>query len=130
MTYYVGNEYNLSDLLGQDNPRYFYGLARTDGGINDGTLYFYKIDQLSSTASIMLNVPGPSANNYETFEYGVDFFDGRLATDHSRPYPNLAFDQYRWDNKNCYYYIDSSGELVVRINQVYPYSQSQIISAN
>jgi hypothetical protein len=130
MTYYVGNEYNLNDLLGEGNPRYFYGLTRQDGGIDDGTLYFYRIDQLSSTASIMLNVPGASANNYETFEYGVDFFDGRLATDHSRPYPNLAFDQYRWDNKNCYYYIDSSGELVVRINQVYPYSQSQIISAN
>jgi hypothetical protein len=129
MTYYIGNEYNLGDLLGEGNPRYLYGLQRVDGGANDGTLYFYKIDQLSSTASLTLNVPGSSANNFENFEYGVDFFDGRLATDHSRPYPNLVFDQYRWDNKNCYYYIDSAGELVVRINQSYTYSALQIISA-
>jgi hypothetical protein len=125
MTYYVGNEYSLNDILGDGNPRYFYGLQRTD----DGTLYFYKVDQLSSSASIAINVPGPNTGNFENFEYGVDFFDGRLATDHSRPYPNFVFDQYRWDNKNCYYYLDNTGELVVRINQVYNYSQAQIVSA-
>ena len=121
MTYYVGNEYNLNDLLGEGNPRYFYGLRRTDGGSNDGTLYFNKIDQLSSDETITLNRPGTTANNFENFEYGIDFFDGRLATDHSRPYPNLYFDQYRFDNKNCYYYINANGELVVRINKVYTY---------
>ena len=124
MTYYVGNEYNLNDLLGDGNPRFFYGLRRTE----DGTLYFNKIDQLSSTDTITLNVPGSNSNNFENFEYGIDFFDGRLATDHSRPYPNLYFDQYRFDSKNCYYYINSNGELVVRINQAYTYSQSQIVS--
>jgi len=125
MTYYVGNEYNLNDLLGDGNPRYLYALARND----DGTLYFYKIDQLSSSASVAINVPGPTSGNFENFEYGVDFFDGRLATDHSRPYPNLVFDQYRWDNKNCYYYLDNTGELVVRINQPYTYTAAQIVSA-
>ena len=124
MTYYVGNEYNLGDLLGEGNPRFFYGLQRTE----DGTLYFYKIDQLRDTDTITLNVPGPNDSNFEQFEYGIDFFDGRLAVDHSRPYPNLVFDQYRWDGKNCYYYINANGELVVRINQVYSYSQDQIIS--
>jgi len=124
MTYYVGNEYSVNDILGEGNPRYFYGLQRLD----DGTLYFYKVDQIASSAAITVNVPGPSAYNFEDFEYGVDFFDGRLATDHSRPYPNLVFDQYRWDSKNCYYYLDSSGELVVRINQAYTYSASQIVS--
>jgi hypothetical protein len=125
MTYYVGNEYSLNDILGDGNPRYFYGLARQD----DGTLLFYKVDQLSSSASIAINVPGPNTANFENFEYGVDFFDGRLATDHSRPYPNLAFDQYRWDNKNCYYYLDNTGELVVRINQVYNYDPTQVVSS-
>ena len=125
MTYYVGNEYNLTDLLGEGNPRFFYGLRRLD----DGTLFFNKVDQLSSTASIAVNVPGPNNANFENFEYGVDFFDGRLATDHSRPYPNLYFDQYRWDSKNCYYYIDTQGQLVVRVNQSYTYTASQIVSA-
>jgi hypothetical protein len=124
MTYYAGNELNQSSLLGDGNPRYFYGLRRLD----DGTLFFDKIDQLTSTAPITLNVAGVNSNNFENFEYGVDFFDGRLATDHSRPYPNLYFDQYRWDDKNCFYYLDNTGQLVVRINQTYTYSPSQIVS--
>ena len=125
MTYYVGNEYSLNDLLGEGNPRYFYGLQRLD----DGTLYFYKVDQITSSASIPLNVPGSSLNNFENFEYGVDYFDGRNATTHTRPYPNLVFDQYRWDSKNCYYFLDSQGNLVVQINQPYVYSALQTVSA-
>jgi len=125
MTYYVGNEYNSNDLLGEGNPRYFYGLQRQD----DGTLYFYKVDQITSSASIQVNVAGSSANNFENFEYGVDYFDGRNAVTHTRPYPNLVFDQYRWDSKNCYYYIDNQGQLVVRINQPYTYTALQTVSA-
>jgi hypothetical protein len=128
MTYYIGGEIALNDILGEGNPRFFYGLRRQDDGANSGNLYFTKIDQLSSIDTITLNVPGTTDNNFESFEYGIDFFDGRLASDHSRPYPNLAFDQYRWDGKNCYYYINANGELVVRINQVYPYAPDQIIS--
>jgi hypothetical protein len=126
MSYYVGGDVNLNDILGEGNPRYFYGLRRED----DGTLYFTRNDQIGSSTTITLNVAGSNANNFENFEYGVDFFDGRLATDHSRPYPNLYFDQYRWDNKNCFYYIDqASGQLIVRINQAYTYTLLQTISA-
>ena len=127
MTYYVGGEISLNDLLGEGNPRFLYALSRQDGGANDGNLYFFKIDQLRDTDTITLNTPGPASGKFEQFEYGIDFFDGRLATDHSRPYPNLAFDQYRWDGKDCYYYINANGELVVRINQVYAYSGDEII---
>jgi len=126
MTYYVGNENNLNDLLGEGNPRYFYGLRRTD----DGTLYFARIDQLTDSASITVNTAGSNGNNFENFEYGVDFFDGRLGTDHSRPYPNLYFDQYRWDNKNCYYYLSpTDGSLIVRTNQSYTYDATQVYSS-
>lgn len=126
MTYYVGNENNLNDLLGEGNPRYFYGLRRTD----DGTLYFTRIDQLTDTSSVTVNTAGSNGDNFESFEYGVDFFDGRLATDHSRPYPNLYFDQYRWDNKNCYYYLSSTdGSLIVRTNQSYTYDATQVYSS-
>ena len=124
MTYYVGGEIALNDILGEGNPRFFYGLQRTE----DGTLYFYKIDQLRDASTITLNVPGPNSGNFEQFEYGIDFFDGRLATDHSRPYPNLVFDQYRWDGKDCYYYINNNGELIVRVNRSYQYTQDQIVS--
>jgi hypothetical protein len=90
---------------------------------------FTKVDQIASSASISINVAGSNGNNFENFEYGVDFFDGRLATDHSRPYTNLYFDQYRWDSKNSYYYIDAQGNLVVRINSNYVYTAEQIVSA-
>lgn len=122
-THYVGQTPSINELLGQGQPRYFYALRRTD----DGLIFFAKIDQLKDTDTIVVNNPGPSVNDFTEFEYGVDFFDGRLESDHSRPYENLQWDQYRWDNKNMYYYINEQGELVVRINQAYVYDPTQIV---
>lgn len=122
MTYYVGNE--NTDLLGSGIPRYMYALRRTD----DGLLYFLRIDQLKDVdESIIVNDPGLAENDFEDFEYGVDFFDGRLQEDHSRPYANLHWDQYRWDDRSVYYYINDNGELVVRMNKTYAYDPSQIV---
>jgi hypothetical protein len=117
MTYYVGNENNLSDLLGQNNPRYFYALRRTE----QGDLYFAKIDQIKDSDTIVINDPGLTENNFEDFQYGVDFFDGRTEAEHDRPFTNFHWDQYRWDSKNTFYYINDNGEFVVRINQQYKY---------
>lgn len=123
MTYYIGNEISSSGILGQGNLRYFYGLRRTD----DGVLYFTRVDQLKDVDSvIVVNNPGLAENDFEDFEYGIDFFDGRLVEDHSRPYSNLYFDQYRWDTISSYYYINDNGELVVRSNKLYEYSEDQI----
>ncbi len=122
MTYYVG-AVSTTDLLGNDNPRFFYALRRDE----DGSLFFTKLSQLIGTEAVRINIPGPAAGDFEDFEYGVDFFDGRLAEDHSRPFANLNFDQYRWDQRNCYYYINDAGELVIRVNQAYEYDPSQII---
>lgn len=123
MTYYVGGEVNQDDLLGAGNPRYFYALRRTD----DGLVYFAKIDQLKDTGTITINNPGPSSEDFNGFEYGQDYFDGRLESDHSRPHENLRWDQYRWDNKNVNYYINEQGEFVVRINQAYSYPPESIV---
>lgn len=124
MTYYVGNENSLADLLGNDNPRFFYALRRTD----DGSLYFAKIDQIKDTDTIIINDPGFSSGDFKDFAYGTDFYDGRLESDHSRPLPNLHWDQYRWDSKNMFYYINDNGEFVVRINQAYTYDPTQIVT--
>lgn len=114
---YVGQVIQ-ADILGPDNPRYFYALRRTE----DGLVYFAKIDQLTGTDSLSLNNPGVPTANFENFEYGVDYFDGRSAADHTRPYANLKYDQYRWDNKNIFYYISATGNLVARTNAVFNYS--------
>jgi hypothetical protein len=117
MTYYVGSDVNQTDLLGANNPRYFLALRRTD----DGTLYFAKIDQITDTDSVVINEPGLANQDYQEFDYGVDFFDGRDEITHARNYKNLKWDQYRWDTKNIFYYIDEQGNFVVRINQEYSY---------
>lgn len=122
-SFYVGGQPSITELLGVGQPRYFYALRRTE----DGTLFFAKIDQLKDTDTITVNKPGPSRDDFTEFEYGVDFFDGRLEEDHSRPFTNLAWDQYRWDNKNINYYVNDEGELVVRINQAFTYLPSQIV---
>jgi hypothetical protein len=115
MTFYVGGENTAMEQLGQDTPRFFYGLRLN----SQGYMYFVRLDQLTENTSIIVNNPGATAGNFEMFEYGVDFFDGQLA-DHSQPYVNLKYQQYRWDVKNMYYYIDNTGELVARINQTQP----------
>lgn len=124
MTYYIGQNNALSEVLGSDNPRYFYAIRRDD----EGLLYFAKIDQLTDLGTITVNNSGLTENDYTDFEYGVDFFDGRLAEDHSRPYSNLQWDQYRWDSKNVYYYINTAGEFIVRINQAYVYPPELIVT--
>lgn len=123
MTYYIGRDNTNSELLGTNQPRYFYAIRRDD----DGLLYFAKVDQMRDQGSITINNPGLAEDDFTDFSYGVDYFDGRLEEDHSRPHPNLQWDQYRWDDKNMYYYINSTGELVVRINQSYTYPPELII---
>lgn len=122
-THYVGQTPSINELLGTGQPRYFYALRRTD----EGTLFFAKIDQLKDVDAITVNNPGSSADDFTEFEYGVNFSDGRLEEDHSRPFTNLQWDQYRWDNKNMYYYVNEEGELVVRINQSLTYDPTQIV---
>ena len=124
MTYFVGNDASLSNVLGEGNPRYFYALRRDEQGL----LFFAKIDQLTDTGLVTINNSGLTEDDYTEFEYGVDFFDGRLEEDHSRPYTNLQWDQYRWDNKNVFYYINTAGELIVRINQNYVYPPELIVT--
>lgn len=123
MTYYIG-QVSIQDLLGANNPRYFYGLRRDDAGM----LFFVKLDQLTDDSNIIINDPGLTENDFTDFEYGVDFFDGRLELDHSRPYTNLHWDQYRWDNRNMFYYINDNGEFVVRVNKQYDYPLDSIVN--
>lgn len=102
-------------LLG-GNPRYFYGLRRT----SEGELYLGKLDQYNDDDVVEVNVPGPVEENFNDFEPGFDFVEGRNA-DHEIQYDNLKYEQLRWDNRSLYYYINDAGQLVVRINRKYTY---------
>lgn len=116
MTYYIG-QVDYQVIIGANNSRYFYAVRRDD----DGELYFLKIDQLVDTSTITINNPGPASQDFSDFEFGVDFFDGRTEADHTRPYANLQWDQYRFDDTNSFYYVNDNGEFVVRENKVYSY---------
>lgn len=103
------------ELIG-DAPRYLYALRRTD----DGELYFARVDQLGRNDTIQINDPADGADDFTDFEVGVDFFEGRDVT-HELVFANLNYEQYRWDNRNIYYYLNEEGELVARIGQKYTY---------
>lgn len=111
--YYLGR--TPEDQLG-DNPRFFYALRRGE----DGSLYLVRSDQLKENDSIQINDLGLEEDNYNDFEVGVDFFEGRDVY-HNKPYPNLRYEQYRWDDQSMFYYIDDDGQLIVRINNGYTY---------
>jgi hypothetical protein len=111
--YYLGT--SPDEALG-DSPRHFYGIRRND----DGELFLVKSDQLTDTSAIEINIPEASDETFVDFEAGVDFFDG-VDTNHNTVYAGLKYTQYKWDNRGIFYYVDSEGQLVMRINKQYHY---------
>jgi hypothetical protein len=114
----MSNYFFTSDqqaLLG-DVPKYFYGIRRTE----EGSLYFVRVNQLNNSEIVEINVAGPLEDNFEEYEAGIDFYEGR-DVNHDIVYANLKYEQYRWDNRSVYYYINDNGELILRINQSYTY---------
>ena len=111
--YYLGRD--PIETLGT-SPRYWYALRRNI----DGELFIVRSDQVTDKDSYELNLPGPPEENFEDFEPGVDYFDG-VDANHEAVYDNLKYTQYRWDDRSIFYYVDSQGQLVQRINQGYSY---------
>ena len=111
--YYLGRD--PIDTLGQ-SPRYWYALRRNQ----DGELLIVRSDQLTDKDAYEINTPGDPADNFEDFEPGVDFFDG-VDIEHEPEFENMYYPQYRWDDRSIFYYVDSQGQLIQRINQGYTY---------
>jgi len=114
MSQYAGNDANF--VTDQIDGRYFYALRRTD----QGELFFTKIDQMDPNATIQINKPGDPNNNWNEFEQGIDFFEGR-DQNHEIVFENLVYEQLRWDNRHINYYINDDGEFVMRLNKPYTY---------
>ena len=98
------------------NSRYFYGLRRTD----NGELYMVKADLLELEDGVQLNRPGNIDANYNNFSRGEDFFEGR-DQQHRKVYQNLVYEQYKWDGRNLFYYVNKDGELVLKVNEAQTY---------
>ena len=121
MSNYVG--FTPDQIFNSLENRFFYGMRRTD----EGELFVSKVDQAKKDASISINNPGESVDNFTSFQQGQDFIEGRNVN-HDLVYKNLAYEQYRWDDANIFYYINDEGELVARINQTYTYDDT--VSSN
>jgi len=111
--FYLGT--TPSESLGE-SPRYWYALRRNE----DGELFLIRSDQIADLDAYQLNIPGPPEEDFEDFEVGVDFFDGIDST-HEIPKENMYYPQYKWDNRSLFYYVDSEGMFVMRINRGYSY---------
>ena len=115
----AGNNYfftSSDDTVLGGNPQYFYGLRRTE----DGDLYMGKLNTLSPSDSLEINLPIDSDETFPDFEHGVDFTEGR-DDNHTIVWEGLNYEQYRWDNRSLFYYINDEGQLIVRIGQKYTY---------
>ena len=99
------------------NNRYFYGLRRT----SDGTIYMVKADLLELEDGVELNRPRNINENYNNWSRGEDFFEGR-DTQHKLVYKNLVYEQYKWDGRNLFYYVNKDGELVLKVNEAQTYT--------
>jgi hypothetical protein len=113
--YYLGR--TPDQVLG-DTPAFFYALRRG----TDGSLYFNRSNQLTDSDPIEINNIGAPEDNFDEFEIGVDFFEGRDVF-HNKVFENLRYEQYRWDNRSVFYYIDDNGQLVARVNDGYTYDE-------
>jgi len=113
-SYYLGTD--PQSRLG-DTPRFFYALRKNE----NGSMFLVRSDQMKEADSIEINVPGAPENNFDGFEVGVDFFEG-LDVNHNESYENLKYQQYRWDDRAIFYYIDDDGQLVARVNSGHVYT--------
>lgn len=113
--YYLGTDPQTA--LG-DTPRFFYGLRKNE----NGSMFMARIDNIRDKDAVVLNIPGEETDNYTDFEVGVDFFEG-LDVNHNTPFPNLNYQQYRWDDRSLFYYVDADGQLVVRVGNSYNYDE-------
>jgi len=115
--YYIGT--TPSDVAAGFIKRYFYGLRRNE----DGELFLQQLDQLrlGQENVVIVNDLGIASENYPDFEEGIDFLDG-IDIDHEQLYPNLRYQQFKWENRSLLYYIEEeTGFFIQRISEAYTY---------
>lgn len=114
--YILGNDPQTN--LG-DSPRFFYGLRKNE----NGSVFLQRIDQIRDKDTVSINNPGEPEGNYNDFEVGVDFFEG-IDVNHNTVFENLSYQQYKWDSKPIFYYVDEDGQLVAKVNAGHTYNDN------
>jgi len=118
MSHYIGN--SPESIVQGFIKQYFYGMRRND----DSELFLLRVDQLSGEGTATINNVGVGQNNYPDFEEGIDFLEG-IDENHDIIYPNLRYQQIKWDGRLLTYYIDpTDGQFIVRISEDYQYPEN------
>lgn len=118
--FYLGRSPDTGSV--NEEEGFFYGLRRDE--VN-GWVIVDKINLDASFESVELtdlNSYTGTGREFENFEQGVDFYDGRDAS-HNLLYDGLKYEQYKWSGDDLYYFINEEGQLCVRVDREYFYSE-------
>lgn len=124
--YYLGQ---TPEEFFNQTSRYFYGLARTD----DGFIAVTKINLDIDSEPVSLENPAAITDytqTFDQFEEGVDFFEGVDQVTRMPNYQGMKYEQYKWSPDDLYYYVDGDGNLVVRTDFPYNYSEGATFYTN
>ena len=55
-----------------------------------------------------------------TIGRGEDFLKAEIQQ-HRTVYKNPVYEQYKWDGRNLFYYVNKEGELVLKVNEAQTY---------
>ena len=117
MSHYIGNTPN--DVLRDIDNRFFYAIRRND----DGELFLAKVDQSKPGEFVTINQSGVSSDSFQNFDQGQDFFEGRDVY-HELVYDDLKYEQFKWDNRNIFFYVDNDGYFTIKVNENHIYDNS------
>lgn len=117
MSYYIGG--TPESVFGSIDNRFFYAIRRND----DGELFLAKVDQAKPGEIFTLNRGGITSDSFQNFDQGQDFFEGRDVY-HELVYTDLKYEQFKWDNRNLFFYVDSDGYFSIKINENHAYDNN------
>lgn len=110
----------LEENFGSLQNRFFYAIRRNE----DGELFLAKVDQAKKGDSVVVFRGEISADTLQNFEDGQAFFEGRDVF-HELVYPDtLNYEQYKWDDRSVFYYIDDDGYFTIKVNETHTYDNT------
>lgn len=117
MSHYIGSSPN--DIFRDIDNRFFYAIRRNDSG----ELFLAKIDQSKPGETITLQRGGISSESFQNFDQGQDFFEGRDVY-HEIVYDELRYEQFKWDNRDIFFYVDADGYFTIKVNENHTYDDN------
>lgn len=98
-------------------PSYFYKLTRDETGY----LIFTKVDLNADGTEVVINNNSVSTTSQQQFDISSDVVVINIDDDHELINEAAGHSQYKIKPEDLLYFINDSGNLIVRINGSYAY---------